>query len=134
MDFADELAAINGAEELRDWFGYWPNFHDAEIISLGLNRADASTLVVYTWEMTNEIDAKGYYVSAKHVVVEFVMNAVFDLSLSGFNHQNVVSSLSVARLENGYRLTLGDCFGIAGTIDAEEISIRSTPGKLAPTG
>lgn len=134
MDFPVELAAINGAEELRNWLGYWPSFHDAEIISLHLNRADASTLVVYTWEMTNEIDAKGYYVEAKHVVVEFVMNAVFDLSLSGFNHQNVISSLSVDRLESGYRLTLGYCFGIAGTIDAEEISIRSTPGKPEPAG
>ena len=33
-----DLQEISGAAELRDWFGYWPMFHDAEIISLHLNR------------------------------------------------------------------------------------------------
>ena len=84
---------------------------------------------VHTWEMTKELDAKGFYVLTKHVVVEFVMGEVFDLSLNGFSHQNVVNSLIVEKVENGYRLTLEGCFGIAGTIDAREISIRLTPGK-----
>lgn len=134
MEFPIALAAVEGARELRDWFGYWPSFHDAEILSVHLNRAGASTIVVYTWETTNEVDAKGYYVAVKHVIVEFMMEEVFDLSLSGFSHQNVVFSLSIDRLENGYRVVLGDCFGIAGTIDAKQISIRYAPGKPQPAG
>ena len=31
-------AGIAGAAELVEWFGRWPSFHDAEIVSLELNR------------------------------------------------------------------------------------------------
>jgi hypothetical protein len=42
MEFPPELEAVEGAKNLRDWFGYWPNFHDAEVISLHLNRSAIS--------------------------------------------------------------------------------------------
>jgi hypothetical protein len=129
MEFPPELAAVEGAKDLCDWFGYWPSFHDAEVIRLHLNRSDASSLALHTWEMTKEVDEKGFYVLTKHVIVEFVMNEVVALSLSGFNHQNVVFGLAIERVDSGYRLNLGDCYGIAGTIDATDISIRLTPGK-----
>ena len=129
MQFPVQLEAIRGAIELRDWFGYWPSFHDAEILSLHLNRAGASTMSVHTWEITAELDANGFSALAKDVVVEFAMKEVFDLSLNGFSQQNVIRSLNVEKVEGGHRLTLEDCFGIAGTIDAKEIRIRLTPGK-----
>ena len=113
MEFPPELGTIEGAKNLRDWFGYWPSFHDAEVILLQLNRSDASTLAVHTWEMTKEVDEKGFYVLAKHVVVEFVMKEVVGLSLNGFNHQNVVFGLAIERVDSGYRLTLEDCYGVA---------------------
>src|SRR5712692_434714 len=59
MQLAAELQAIDGARELHDWFGYWPSFHDAEIIRLHLNRRGSSSLVIHTWEMTKEVDEKG---------------------------------------------------------------------------
>jgi hypothetical protein len=129
MEFPPELGAVEGAKRLHDWFGYWPNFHDAEVMRLHLNRRDASTLALHTWEMTEEVDEKGFYVLRKHVVVEFVMKEVVGLGLNGFSHQNVVFGLAIDRVENGYRVTLEDCYGISGTIDATEISIRLTPGK-----
>jgi hypothetical protein len=128
MRFPARCDAIHGARELHDWFGYWPSFHDAEILTLRLNRAGTSTMSVHTWEMTKELDAKGFYVISKHVVVEFAMKEVFDLRLNGFNQQNVINSLNVEKVKNGYRLILGDCFGLAGTIDARELSIELTPG------
>ena len=67
--------------------------------------------------------------SSKHVVVEFIMKEVVGLSLNGFNHQNVVFGLAIERIDSGYRLTLEDCYGVAGTIDASDISIRLIPGK-----
>jgi hypothetical protein len=60
--------------------------------------------------------------------VEFAMKQVFGLSLNGFSQQNVINSLNVEKVENGYRLILGDCYGLAGTIDARELSIELTPG------
>ena len=40
MPVPAEIQEVPGAAELHDWFGFWPNFHDAEIISLYLNRAE----------------------------------------------------------------------------------------------
>jgi len=124
-----EIKEISGAAELHDSFGYWPNFHDAEIINLHLNRKGSSSLRVHTWEMTKEVDEKGYYVLAKHVVVEFILETVSDLSLNGFSHQNVISGLEIAKTDSGFRLTPYDCYGLAGTIEAASVSLRLTPGK-----
>jgi hypothetical protein len=50
-------------------------------------------------------------------------------SLHGFSHQNVLFGLTIETAENGFRLNMDDSYGISGTIDAKEISIRLTPGK-----
>ena len=131
MEFPTELESVNGAQDLFDWFGYWPSFHDAEVVCLNLNRGAACSLVLKTWEMTKEIDVRGYYVQAKHVIVEFVMKEVVDLNLNGFNHQNVIFGLAVEKVENCYRLTLDGCYGMAGTIDATDVSILLRPVEPA---
>ena len=56
------LQGVAGSRELLNWFGYWPSFHDAEVISLTLNRRGASCLLLYTWEMTEEINERGQYI------------------------------------------------------------------------
>ena len=76
-----------------------------------------------------EVDEKGHYVLAKHIVVEFIFESVSGLSLNGFNKQNVVFGLDIEKTDSGLRLTLDDCYGLAGSIDAERMSLRITPGK-----
>ena len=66
-------AAIAGAQELHDWFGYWPSFHDSEIVSLHLNRTNPSALKIHSWHTTSEVDEAGYYVQTKHAVIEFLI-------------------------------------------------------------
>jgi Immunity protein 50 len=126
-----EISEIPGAAELQEWFGYWPSFHDAEIVGLNLNRKGSSSLRVHTWEMTEDIDEKGYYVLAKHIVVEFIFEGVSGLSLHGFNQQNVVFGLAIEKTDSGFRVTLDDCYGLAGSIETERMSLRLTPGKPA---
>lgn len=84
---------------------------------------------VYTWEMTKKVDEKGYYVLAKHVVVEFNFETISDLSLNGFNGQNVISGLALGKTDSGFRVMLDDCYGLAGNIEAERESITITPGR-----
>lgn len=131
MSVPVNIGEIEGAAELEEWFGYWPSFHDAEIVSLHLNRTGSSSLRVHTWEMTKEIDDKGYYKLAKHVVVEFVFEVVCGLSLSGFNQQNVIFGLGIEKTDSGFRVALDDCYGLAGSIEAEKLSLRLTPGRPA---
>jgi len=131
MSVPVNIGEIEGAAELEEWFGYWPSFHDAEIVSLHLNRKGSSSLCVHTWEMTKEINDKGHYVLAKHIVVEFVFEAVYELALNGFNQQNVIFGLTIEKTDLGFRVTLEDCYGLAGSIEAGKISIRLAPGKPA---
>lgn len=129
MSMPREVSEIQGANELHEWFGYWPGFHDAEIVSLHLNRKGTSSLSVHTWEMTKEVDAKGYYVLTKHVVVEFILESVSGLTLNGFNHQNVIFGLVIEKIDSGFRLTLDECYGLAGILEAKKISLRLIPER-----
>jgi len=78
--------------------------------------------------MNKQIDSKGHYELATHVVVEFILDEVSNLSLDGFSSQNVISSLGIERIKTGVRLVLRPCFGLSGSIEAERVSIRVSPG------
>lgn len=49
MPLPTELQSIAGAEELHNWFGDWPDFHNAEIISFRLEAGAPSCIVIHTW-------------------------------------------------------------------------------------
>jgi hypothetical protein len=123
----DWLASIPGANEVIAWFGYWPSFHDAEVTLIELARSDPSRVDVHAFESTEEINAKGQYVSRNHAVVSFLVGGIQELTLTGFNHQNVLSGLRLARVEEGYQLTLEGCYGIDGVITAESLRIALRP-------
>jgi hypothetical protein len=97
---------IEGSQKLTGIFGYWPSFHDAEIIELHLRHDDNSeqnyppfpvlTTKIHLWELTNEIDAQGYYVLRHHTLVTLRFHDVLDLKINGFTSQNVIFGLSIA--------------------------------------
>src|SRR5262245_49024564 len=101
---SSNIPDIPGAHELGSWFGSWPSFHDAEILELRLNRSTESIIRIHTWAMTDELDAKGFYVSDRHVVVTFILNGITSLSLTGFNNQNVIAGLDLYRQGAKYML------------------------------
>ncbi|HEY7354528.1 MAG TPA: Imm50 family immunity protein [Terriglobales bacterium] len=120
------LKDIPGVAELHDWFGYWPTFHDAEILSMLLNRKARSSIVVHTWKMTRDLDEKGDYGLAKHVVVEFILEGIRDLDLSGFNHQNVVVGIQIEEKDSGFLIRLNGSYGVEGSIDVDSLHSACT--------
>ncbi|WP_249406579.1 Imm50 family immunity protein [Rhizobium sp. CFBP 13726] len=86
-------SSLVGGDELLAWFGQPPTFHDAEIVSLSLNRSGVSELKVHGWIMTDEVDPRGYIVLDKHAVVTFKFTGIMDLQLDGFSSQNVIAGL-----------------------------------------
>jgi len=129
MSTADHWRSIEGAQALYDWFGYWPSFNDAEVVSLQLHRSASSMLTLYTWETTDELDSCGYHTHSKDVVVDFSLHGITDLSIGGFAANNVIAGLEIERNGHGLRLELKPCYGIAGAIEAAHITLRVTPGK-----
>lgn len=131
----DEVPDIPGADDVVKWFGYWPTFHDAQILSITLNRSGESQVVIHAFERTSEVDPRGYYVLAKHTIVTFTLEG-FPLNEEGitktridfFNHQNVLGSASIEKISNGYLLVLDGIFGVDGSIACERISVKLQPG------
>jgi len=70
---------IQGSEKLTRIFGYWPSFHDAEIIDLhfwrGVVEPDQGrydfpvlTLKIHVWELTNDVNSNGFLVLKHHTI------------------------------------------------------------------
>jgi hypothetical protein len=99
---------IAGAEQLVAVFGYWPSFHDAEVLWLRLDRrahgdgcyGPTLEALVHAFEMTSEVGADGYYVLRHHVLVLLRFRDVVDLRLDGFNHQNALMGLTLTDLRD----------------------------------
>lgn len=124
-----EVPDIPGKQAVFDWFGEWPDFHDAEILDLHFDRSGPSRIRIHAWNTGPEIDVEGYLVRSRHAVVTFRFEQVTALNLQGFNTQNVIAGLDLSDTEKGCLLRLYPSYGMAGEIVAEKISVEITPGK-----
>ena len=130
MSLPAGLESIAGAQELYDWFGYWPSFHDAEVSKLRLSIGETSHLVLHTWQMTNKIDAKGFYETTKHIVVEFELKSISIINITfDPGDRSIFLSLSLGKTENGFRLSFDAAYGVSGSIEVQGLSLRLTPRK-----
>jgi hypothetical protein len=81
---------IRDSQKLTDIFGYWPSFHDAEVLEVNLWRGNIDqqeglylfpvlTLKMHVWKLTNEVDSKGYLVLQHHTLttLKFLMSKIF---------------------------------------------------------
>ena len=136
-------SSVVGGDELLAWFGQVPTFHDAEIVSLSLNRVGASELRIHGWVMTDDVDPRGSFVLNKHAVVSFKFTDIMDLQLDGFSRQNVIAGLVLQRAtdrdragyyalpeeEGDIEVELLPCYGLDGFIRAKKIEIAFEPGR-----
>lgn len=122
---------VPGGRALVDWFGRVPHFHDAYLFELQLNSSGQSLLRTHTWEMTDKVDERGFFILEKHVVVTFALEGIRDISLSDFNLVGIIYHLEMTPAEAGFRLAWDSSYGVAGTIEATQIHISFEPG--APT-
>ena len=129
------LNSLLGGPELLDWFdGYAPRFHDAEVLSIAFDREGPTcTLRVHAFETTSAVNANGFNVHKRHVVVTFRIDEITEMRLEDFNHQNALMGLRIVRSsDEGLRVDLDPAYGLSGSFDGRSISITLEPG--APTG
>jgi len=96
-----EDATFDRSEVVTNWFGYWPSLHDAEVLSVDFNRDIEQSgpglyLKVHAFEMTREVNEKGYFKCIKHCIIQFRFETVDDVSLRHFGHQNVIDGISLS--------------------------------------
>ena len=114
------------------WFGgRVPSFHDAEVVTLALDRERSGCGIrIYTFEMTPDVDTKGFFVLKNHLVVCFRLLEVVNLEVGEFNHQNVIAGLSLSRTtDRSFRLEMEPCYGLFGFVEARTMLIELEPGK-----
>jgi hypothetical protein len=130
---------ING-DALTSIFGYWPSFHDAEVVKVRLDRGDeigprgeATTPTleadVHVFEMTNEVGPDGSYVLTKHTLATLAFRGIDELDLKWFNHQNVLwelglKDISDQRLENlNWAVSFASSFGLEASFKCREVEV-----------
>jgi len=143
---------IIGGERLTRIFGYWPSFHDAEVLDLHIWRGNVDadkqaydfpvlTLKVHVWELTREVDSEGYLVLRHHTLTTLKFSDVDDFRMEGFNHQNAILGLSITRQERSekpspyFSVDLEPAFGISAsfkclTIEVVDAATCTAEGKM----
>lgn len=128
---------IPGSELLTSVFGYWPSFHDAEVVRLELVRvhpygAGPDLLAdVHTFEITDEVDAKGYFVLRHHVLVSFRFRGVDQLRLEDWNNQNALMGLRITDIRSRqldalkYEVHFDSSFGVDARFLCRSVAIES---------
>jgi hypothetical protein len=136
----DPQKLIKGSERLTDVFGYWPSFHDAEVIEFSLWRGDVDpeagrytfpvlTTKIHLWELTTEIGPSGHYVLRHHTLTTLRFHGVDELRMEGFNHQNAIFGLSITTeeregsLEPILLVEFEPAFGITSTFRCTSIEV-----------
>jgi hypothetical protein len=145
---AELWSSLAGGNEVLAWFGGVPDFHDAEIVSLHLDRGGPSRLAVYFFRLQqaagrpeNVLEPTG------DAIVTFELDDIVDLNLDGFGRQNVVYGLRLRRAvddptrapyyavdpaPSDYEIELEPCYGLSGTIRARTVRLSLAAGAPKP--
>jgi len=113
---------LRNYQTLIQHFGYWPSFHDANVLAYTGPIAERQSvdITLHTWEMTSEVDAKGYYVLQKHVLVTFHFDGVHNASLEQFQSGNILFEMNISRAGDGpsFHVELDSVMDMSGSFDA----------------
>jgi hypothetical protein len=129
MSPVSALQKIPGGQALYDWFGRVPHFHDAEVLEISLSSNGPSMLRIHTWEMTDKVDAQGYFILQKHIVVTVTLEDVSVISLHDFNLVGIIGFLEITDVEDRYRFNWDCSYGVSGTIEAKRARFDLKPGR-----
>jgi hypothetical protein len=128
-----EAPQLPGVDKVIAWFGNWPTFHDAEVISINLDRTSGCRVVVRASRLISDKAEDGNnlreYALVTFLLEGFPMDAdgIVNTRIEFFNYQNVLSSLRINRIPGGYELVLDGIFGVDGTLMASRMVVDLEP-------
>jgi hypothetical protein len=145
---------VAGSQKLTSIFGYWPSFHDAEVLELyfargnvepekGVYNFPALTLKIHLWELTKNVDSKGYLILRHHTLTKLRFTDVAEFQMQGFNHQNAMLGLAITNQQGTlgpspcFRVEIEPAFGMGALFQCLGIEvIEAVPcnddGELLP--
>ncbi|RPD51846.1 Imm50 family immunity protein [Paracnuella aquatica] len=131
MEFKEEEHILN-AGSIIDHFGYWPTFHDAEVISISFQRnfKDSNSTLefqLYAFIMTSKVKGR-HFELIKHCLIDFELADLHDNSMDGFNHQNALSRINFYREGDLLVCELSAAYGVDAKFTSKHIRVK----KLTP--
>lgn len=138
----DPTSIVKGYERLTAIFGGWPSFHDAEVLSVRLEREGKdpwqspslySTIHVFAGRLNENYQTGVEFYN--HTLVTFRFNLVVNLELSGFNQQNAIFDLIIEGPANGpaetpIDVTFQPSFGVALKFSCQSVEIVDVEQRL----
>ncbi len=125
---------ITGSLLVTDLFGYWPDFHDAEVLRLRFEATgDDGPLLfaeIYAFEMTSDVAPSGQYVLRNHVLVSFRFSGIDNLEMHGFNAQNTIMGLNIANIRErqlegiSFEVRFEGSFGVSAKFVCRDVVVE----------
>ena len=132
------MSLFENAERLTSVFGRWPSFHDAEVIAFSAERAlpfksgaTAARVAVHVREYQASGQGTASYQQElrKSVLITFLFLQAEEIQIDGFNHQNVINSLTVQASPSEGRpaleVNIESIWGFGGTFRCSSVAIES---------
>jgi hypothetical protein len=122
---------VEGSELLVAVMGYWPAFHDANVLRVERS-GDTLTVVVHVFQMTSEVDARGHFVLTKHHLVTFELLGVIADTLPEKYDGDILFELAAERAEEGVVIAFVSVIGPEWSWQARCARVRIAalePGK-----
>lgn len=126
-------ACVQNAEKVIDTLGYWPGFHDAEVISVSASRSSTAhfsspfarlCVNVRHYHAVGEGTADYEIVCSASFLIEFLFNDLRYLSLEEFNHQNVIDSIEFTVMEDQLiEVNITSIWGLGGVIRCTGVEV-----------
>jgi hypothetical protein len=136
----EDIAHISGTDRVIESLGYWPSFHDAEVISFSAERAlpfkhgeTAARLAVHVRQYKTVGAGTPNYEQVLHqsILIKLLFKGACELDVSDFNHQNVIDAINVTSIESNENdlanllVSIPSIWGFGGTFRCQSAEVES---------
>ena len=108
---------IRNSEKVISYFGYWPEFCDAKILSFHLMKSDKDIrLIIKLKYIDSDLN--------KSAGIELTFESVRGLNINNIFDENVIDLITIRRPEGdqGYSISIEACSGCSGEFYCNGIS------------
>jgi len=116
------MELVTNGEQLVAAMGYWPSFHDANVIEV-CRASNSFFAKIHVFEMTDRVDTEGYFVLQKHHLVTFAFHGVRRNSLPADYATDCLEELVFAKAGDNVQVNFESVMGQDGEIVCTEVAI-----------
>ncbi|UBM27039.1 immunity 50 family protein [Pseudomonas sp. p1(2021b)] len=113
--------------------GFWPGFHDAEVISVSASRSGVGNptsssarlcVNVRYYKEIGQGTADYEVVCFQNLLIEFLFDDLRFFSVEDFNHQNVIDAIEFLRVDDQLiEVNIRSIFGFGGVIRCARVEV-----------